>query len=516
MTIPLQPVNLEPYARNPMLTAEQIGQGLDNMQAQAQRTQAMHQQAAQQQQLFPGQLQLQKDQLETTQEKAALEQKYPELAFGPQGASFALLDYMKQNQGAPPPGTAPPNAPPPNGGMGIPYRPSTPPVPHNVPQASGGIGMPSGVPNYNPGFPTIASSLAKNQPPIHIQMPLGGLSSPPPMPSAAPPSQVQSAPPPAPPHQDVNAYAQNFIQAFQKKATPYNASDFGIHMNDPAQQEMANAIISKAYPMSYGEMASNMLPLRSWEYAGQPNRDALTAVGVAYGMSRDNSVGYFSRGGTVQGLEKATGIPLSQIHRQYAPTNTTVSHQQASSASEAALNAVMPDIIKYTSPYVGTNIAGFNAKEMTDFFNTQKSSDVGNYLGAQAAQYEAITRQIVRAGGRPTDQQTSHLAKLEFANPSRLKTMLEDKVITPAIYTQALNVANDLGDRMSEAQEAYVNQQGVTQIPFNKRTSIPSALPTKGAIGPQTDLPSYKGGDKNAWFDSLTPSQKQQVFGGSS
>ena len=167
-----------------MLTAEQIGSGLDSMQAQAQRTAAMHQQAAQQQQLFPGQLQLQKDQLETAQEKAALEQKYPALALGPAGQNLAVMEYMRQQQGGQPPQAAnkqvPQNVPQQaqQGLMGIPARPVSPSF--SGAQVPSNMGIPLSSPinamaSQGASFPTTASAVGQMRGARpNIQMPMLG------------------------------------------------------------------------------------------------------------------------------------------------------------------------------------------------------------------------------------------------------------------------------------------------------------------------------------------------------
>lgn len=539
MTIPLQPVNLEPYARNPMITMEQVGQGLDNMQSEAQRTAALRQQMAMQKQLAPGQLQMQKDQLEDAQEQAALEKKYPAMAFGPSGQNMALLDYMQGQQGGQPPQASnqqvPQNVPQQPALMGIPSRPVSPSF--SGAQAPSNMGIPLSSPinamaSQGASFPTTASAVGqmRGASPA-IQMPMGGtnqaqqpsnvgnqvlgnlLTTQPganvPMPSQM--GGTQSAV--APQHQDVNAYAQNFVDNFQKRTTPYNATDFGIHMNNPQQQSMANAMVSRMYPMSYGEMASNMLPMRAWEYMPSADRNSLLAMGVGYGLTRDTANNYFARGGTLQGLAQHTGIPVSKIQREFAPTTSTISTEQRAGLAANALNAVDDQITGMIAPYAGQNVFGFNSKEMSNLVSKTNPQQLSDYLGASMARREQIMLQIQRAGGRPTEQQTHELAKLELANSSHLTEMMQNQMISPSIYHGAMDTFNRLGNDMYQGQHHYVQTTGTHKVLPSELTATPPV--TKGAIGspamtaPKQPASVKTGADFKNWYNGLSVSNQQ-------
>ncbi len=559
MPIPLQAVNLEPYARNPMLTAEQIGQGLTNMQAQAQRTASMQQQMAAQKQLAPIQLQsaqqqlaMQQDQMQAAKEKEALEQKYPAMAFGPAGQSMALLDYMQQDQGtraAPPPQQGVPQNVPQTGNlMGIPLRPVSPSLSaQQSPQ-----GMPtSGVPlapattplaSQGASFPTVASSLAQmpgQLPPVQMPMlgsqrptmqapsnvsnqVLGNLLTTQPgamQPGNVPLSSQTGVQGGAPPPQNVNEFANDFVQSAVKRSQPLSASDLGINMKTPQAQATANAIISKMYPMSYAAMASNMLPMRAWEYMPSADRNAVLAMGVGYGLTRDSANSYFSRGGTLQALAKHTGIPVSQIQREFAPTTATISSEQRAGLAASALNSVDDQITGMIAPYAGQNVFGFNSKEMSNLVGKTNPTQLSNYLGASMARREQIMLQIQRAGGRPTEQQVHELAKVELANPAHLTEMMQNQFITPSIYQGAMNTFNKLGNDMYQGQHHYVQTTGTHKVLPSELTTTPPI--TKGAIGsqivPAPKIPTFQtAAAKNKWFNSLSPAQQDQIFGGAS
>lgn len=461
MGIPLQPVNLAPFARNPMLNITQIASGLSGLQTQASQRKlaaakeaALRQQTQQSQQMMPAQLQTAQSQQQLmqakvgeAQEQARLREQYPELALGQGGQSLALLDYMSKRNAAQPAvqAASPADTSPPSG----------------VSQQEDDLGYP------------------------------------------ATPAQ---------------AYAHKKVQDYYKSIAPPTASSLGYHFDDPKTEQMANMVLQKEYPFNWGRYQAVSMPSRIWQSLPSNFKESDLALGAGLGLSSTAANQYFASGHTPQQLAQAAHIPYHLMRRVYPPTGETVSSIQRQQYRTNALEAVNDIAASWLSPYIKT-VGGVSPKLIYQSLTkqTKDRGQIARGLAAAAVQPEiAIMRQVAQ-GGRVSvrmahDMQTKALSNLHqyqaLVDPATYRLMQQN-------YQTLINLSTDAAGR-------YLSGQISTLPPETREQRLASspgalgaqtAMPTEAAT-PSTPLtiPSFKDRSAwNKWYGNLSHAQQLET-----
>ncbi len=263
--------------------------------------------------------------------------------------------------------------------------------------------------------------------------------------------------------------------------------------------------------MSYGEVRAKMLPIMMWQSQPMQVKNASIALGQGFGLTPNASARYFASGGSVQGLSHITGIPANTAQMIYTATNATLTRQQKIGMAAAGLNSVDKPVQEALAPFIQKNIFGFNTKSIKSMLAKGNQDQVANALGAAMVQREMFNLQVLRSGGTPSVDATEGLARTQFADKGHLDQLLKSRIITPKIYTQAMNFFNTHSNNMAKAQTMFVNQQKGRATPGYR--GYPSFMQTIAPATASTPLQIPTFNNKahfQQWYRGLSPSQQDQ------